>query len=157
MVVAFLEEKTSGATLMPPKNAHITLKKKFKLKNNLDEGSLIKLLTNDKDIKGQKLLKTGKSEEYGSKENMIITIKNPRIWTHIHQHLLNILIQYTESRDPHFEGKNYLPHITWKLRGEVNLNPVHFENKTFDINYIYLMERIHPTESIARIVAKIPL
>lgn len=156
MIVAFLEEQSVGITLEPPKNPHITVKKKFKL-TKVDESGLVDLLMNDPILRGPKEVVTGDSEEYGSSENMIIKVKNENVWRTLHEHLIELLSGISESRDPHFEGENYLPHITWRLKGEDNLDPEKLENRTFSVNYLYLIERIHPTKSIARIIEKIPL
>lgn len=157
MVVAFLEEKAVGQTLEPPKNAHITLKKKFKLHGGIEETTLISLLSTDDQLKGSKIIITGGSKEYGGQENMILEVKNPEPWVELHKRLLELLSDKSTSRDPHFEGWNYLPHITWKLKGEKKLNPDNLKNKSFKIDFIYLIERVHPTKSIAKIAAKIPL
>lgn len=156
MIVAFLNDQAIGVTLEPPKNPHITIKKKFKLINT-DEQGLIKLFENDEVIRAAKKVETGTGEEYGSTENMIIPVKNASDWQDLHEHLLNLLAPISESRDPHFEGMNYLPHITWRLKGEDNLDPGLLANRKFVIENIYLIERIHPTKSIARIITKVPL
>jgi hypothetical protein len=156
MIVAFLEEQTEGSTLEPPKNPHITVKKKFKL-TSIDETGLIELLQGDTALKGAKEVITGASEEYGSSENMITKVVNENVWRSLHDHFLELLSEVSESRDPDFEGINYLPHITWRLKGEDNLDPEQLENKKFTLHYLYLIERVHPTKSLARIVARIPL
>lgn len=156
MIVGFLYDQPVGKTLEPPKNPHITIKKKFKL-NDIDENGLIKLLRGDDVIQGAKFIETDSSEEYGSSENMIITVKNAEDWRRLHDYLMALLAPVSESRDPHFEGDNYLPHITWKLKGEITLDPKPYINKTFEVRYLYLIERVHPTESRAKIIAKIKL
>lgn len=154
MIVAFLDDQAVGTTLEPPKIAHITVKKKFKLAA-IDELGLIRLLQQNAVLSDTKKVITGGSKEYGSAENMIISVINDDVWRSVHQHLLKLLVNVTESRDPHFEGENYLPHITWRLRGENNLDPKEFENRQFVIEHLYLIERAHPTKSVARVVAKI--
>lgn len=156
MIVAFLDEQAVGATLEPPKNPHITVKKKFKL-TKIDEAELIQLLKSDQMLHGEKKVITASSQEYGSAENMIIRVSNEDEWRSLHEHLIDALSDLSVSRDPHFEGENYLPHITWRLKGVNNLDPTKLENNAFTVRYIYLIERIHPTKSIARIVEKIPL
>lgn len=156
MIVAFLDEQLASKTLEPPKNAHVTVKKKFRLKG-MSEESLIKLLKSELSLQGAKKVVTDASTEYDGPENMIVKIKNEGTWRSLHEQLLLLLDGQIESRDPHFEGKNYLPHITWRLRGVDNLDPAAIENRTFSVNHLYLIERIHPTKSIARVITKIPL
>lgn len=156
MIVAFLNEQPTGITLEPPLNPHVTVKKKFKLIKTTEQ-ELVELLTYNINRLGSRVVITDKSQEYDSSENMILTLKNEDIWTKLHMHFLEVLSPISISRDPQFEGQNYLPHITWKLRGDVNLDPAKLKNKTFEVEYLYLIKRIHPTKSVAKIVAKISL
>jgi len=156
MIVSFLDDKPVGVTLEPPKNPHITIKKKFKLVD-LNEEDLIKKLSAEESIKGVKHLKLGGRKEHGDENNEVIEVLNPEVWQELHERIRQVLDSYIVSRDPHFENNNYLPHVTWKMNGTVNLDPKPYINKTFDVTTLYLIERVHPTESIAKILAKIKL
>ena len=123
----------------------------------MGQNGLKEFLKNSTSIRGVKQAITGGRGAFGSTENMIVKIKNDGIWIDLHKSVLKLLDKKIESRDPHFEGENYLPHITWRLKGLVKLDPEVLENKTYQINHLYLIERIHPNKSIAKIIAKIPL
>jgi len=156
MVVAFIEKVPVGEIIEPPKHPHITVKKKFKLLG-INEEELIQLLQNDKTIKGVKELHLGEIKDYENDQNKIIEVLNPDAWTDLHHNILTLLDSYVESRDPHFEGDNYLPHVTWKLRGKVTLDPEHLKDQTHRIRTIYLIQRVDPVISRARVVALINL
>jgi len=156
MIVAFLNEQNIGDIVEPPKIPHITIKKKFKLINSTIE-KVEELIKNNNDIKGIKNLSLGKSNTYGSVENQIIEVLEPNKWINLHKQMVAILDDHIETRDLHFEGSNYLPHLTWKLNGQVNFNPEEFINTKHKINKLYLIERIHPKISRAKILSIIDL
>lgn len=156
MIVAFIDRQISGKIIEPPKCPHITVKKKFKLVH-INENQLIKLLQNSQKLKGVKTLKLGGSKDYGNDQNKIIEVLNPDLWTAYHMQIFNMLENHIESRDPHFEDENYLPHVTWKLRSEIKLNPDELMNKTYAIEYLYLIQRVDPIKSRAKVVAEIKL
>lgn len=152
MIVAFLEGQTVGSVVEPPKHAHITIKKKFKLLD-INEEQLVRILRNNITLRGKEGLRLGGSKAYDSEANMIIEVLNPNPWIALHTRIVELLGSHIESRDPGFEGVNYLPHVTWKLRGETNINPNELMNRTFKIPKLYLIQRIDPIISKARIVA----
>lgn len=156
MIVAFLDKQSVGDIVSPPKIPHITIKKKFKLKDVTTEQAL-ELITNDNRIKGEKDLALGQSNYYGSAENQIIKVNNPNKWIDLHKQIVAILGDHIESRDLHFEGINYLPHVTWKLKGQVNFDPSELINSNHRIKYLYLIERVHPEISRAKILSIINL
>lgn len=156
MIVAFLDKQNIGDIVEPPKIPHITVKKKFKLINSTIK-EVEELIKNNNDIKGTKNLALGKSDNYGSSENQIIEVLKPNEWIKLHKRIVAILGDRIETRDIHFEGSNYLPHVTWKLKGQVNLNPENLINTKHEINKLYLIERIHPKISRAKILSIIEL
>lgn len=156
MVVAFLDEFNEGQIILPPRNAHITIKKKFKL-TDIDETDLVSLLKSANILKGERQLFLGDSHEYGNDKFMIIQVMNPDIWRQLHQDTIELLGEHVSSRDPHFEQSNYLPHISWMSHGEKLLEPTPYTDTVHKINKLYLIKRIHPTISKVRIIAKINL
>lgn len=156
MLVAFINAQAPGNVIEPPKLPHVTVKKKFKL-IDIDERSLIKLLQNSSELRGAQTLRLGSSKIYDNQKNKYIEIINSEPWVKLHEQIASLLNNYVESRDPHFEGKNYLPHVTWKLKGKKYLDPSKLINTTHVIECLYLIRRIHPEKSIAKVITKITL
>jgi 2'-5' RNA ligase len=153
MIVAFIENISEGMVLIPPNHPHVTVKKKFK-PISIAEADLIELIKNGLNQKNKLTLKLGGIKNYESDENKFVEILNAGDWSKLHLDVLKLLGASVESRDPHYEGNNYLPHLTWKLKGEITLNPDDYMNHNYDIKYLYLIQRIDPIISKARIVAK---
>ena len=153
MIVAFLDEHEVGTVLEPPKNPHITVKKKFKL-INISEDQLVCLLGHVLDLKKSLELELGSITKFDSEDNKVIEVLNSKDWIALHKNTIKLLGSKVESRDPHFEGENYYPHLTWKLKGEVNLEPERFVNRKFNLNYLYLIQRVDPVISRAKIIAR---
>lgn len=156
MVDAFIEDFSVGDVIEPPKHVHVTIKKKFRLKQ-VDEKELISTLEQITKNIGPITLKLGESKIYDDEAFEIIEVKDASFWRDLHFRIVETLGEKIESRDLHFETDNYLPHVSWKVRNEITLDPKPFFNSTYILNYVYLIERIDPDKSITRIVAKLPL
>jgi 2'-5' RNA ligase len=156
MVIAFIEEFPEGTELEPPKYAHITVKKKFKLVD-IDESELIRMLLSAQKLRRPIKLRLGDVRPYGSDEFMIVEVLNAEEWTKLHNQIAEILGAHIESRDLQFEKKNYLPHLSWKVRNKVLLDPTPYLHTEHLISRLYLVQRIHPEKSHAQILAKIDL
>lgn len=156
MLVCFLDDMTVGSTVEPPKYPHITVKKKFRLRD-INEDKLINIIESNWTASGARQLRLGESCEYGGPENQYIGVLDQEPWHELHENTLRVLEPHIQTRDTHFEESNYLPHVTWKLKGEITLDPKSLINKTFDIKYLYVIKRVAQTESRALILAKIAL
>lgn len=154
MIVAFTNDFKIGEIVEPPKYAHVTVKKKFKLVN-LNEDELILLLTNTiQKLDKQKLI-LGGDKMYDDPAFMVVEVLNAGYWKQLHNTIIKAVEKDTKSRDPHFEGNNYYPHVSWMVRNKITLDPKPLHNKTFEINNLYLVQRIDPVISKVRIVAKL--
>ena len=154
MVVAFIDSLAEGQIVEPPKLPHITIKKKFKLLD-INETQLINMLQTKENIKGVLELRLGDTKDYNSEDNKVVGVLNPDSWVDLHNKLINYLGKHIESRDGHFEGVNYLPHMTWKLKGSIMFDPKPLCNTIRVINSIYLIKRLDPQITRAKILALI--
>ena len=153
MVVAFINPLTVDQVVEPPKNAHITVKKKFKLLD-IDESELINMLQSEIGTQKGIELNLGDIKDYDSDNNRVIEVLNPSPWISLHNKIMECLVLHSESRDSHFEGINYYPHVTWKLKGIKMLDPKPLVNTSHKINKLYLIQRIHPKISRAKIITR---
>lgn len=156
MVVAFINPFTVGQVVEPPRNAHITVKKKFKLLD-IDEGELIRVLQSGVGTHKGIELNLGDIKDYDSDNNRVVEVLNPNPWISLHNKIIDCLGLHIESRDSHFEGINYYPHVTWKLKGVKMLDPKPLINTSHKINKLYLIQRIHPKISRAKIITCVNL
>ena len=156
MIVAFLDDVAVGDIIEPPKQAHLTLKKKFKLLEHSEEDLIKVLQTNSLSFGSQQLI-LGNDKAYEGPEFVVVEVINQSAWIKIHKKYLEILQDITESRDEHFEGVNYYAHISWKIRGEELFDPSLIHNTRHEINKVYLIERIDPIASRVRVVAELKL
>ena len=156
MIVAFLESFQAGDIIEPPKLVHVTVKKKFKLIKS-SEAELIQLVQKETKKIGLVILKLGVSRTYDNDAFMVIEVLDGAIWSSMHERLAAALEETSESRDPHFEGANYYPHVSWKVRNQMMFDPNQYFNTTNKLPCLYLIKRIHPTESRVMVMAELPL
>jgi len=156
MIVAFACDFEIGEIVEPPKYPHLTVKKKFKI-IGISEEELINRLQKTTERLGVFKLELGGDKVFDDPAFMIVEVLNAKDWKQLHMTIMKALYKDTESRDPHFEGENYYPHISWMIRNEILLDPKPLHDKSFNISKLYLIERLDPVISKVRIVAKIDL
>ncbi len=156
MFVSFIEYFAVNEVLEPPQHPHLTIKKKFKLLD-INERQLIDLMQSSPEIRGVRELRLGDIKNYDNDDNKYIEVTNSEIWIELHKTIVGLLIGHIESRDQHYEGENYLPHVTWRLKGEITLDPKPLIGSINEIKKLYLIERIDPVVSRSRIVSVIDL
>ena len=156
MIVAFTRDFEIDEIVEPPKYPHLTIKKKFKI-IGINEDELITQLQKTTQKFGECKLELGGDKVYDDPAFMVVEVLNADDWKQLHLTLMKALEKDTESRDPHFEGENYYPHISWMVRNEIMLDPKPLHGKTFDITKLYLIQRIDPVISRVRVIAKLNL
>jgi|GEM_PF-1335025 len=154
MVVAFIDRLSKGQIVEPPKLPHITIKKKFRL-SDINEPELIRLLRFSKNLTRSLQLRLGDISDFDGNENKILQVMNPDVWRDLHHQVLRCLGNHIESRDHVLEGANYFPHVTWKLKGTVMLDPKPLCNTSHIITRMYLIKRLDPEIMQVKVVAVI--
>ena len=87
MVVAFINPLTVDQVVEPPKNAHITVKKKFKLLD-IDESELINMLQSEIGTQKGIELNLGDIKDYDSDNNRVIEVLNASPWISLHNKIM---------------------------------------------------------------------
>ena len=153
MIVGFIDEFEETQILEPPSHPHVTIKKKFKL-SKITEDELIALLKKGLEKIEVPELKLGQSKIYDDEAFKIIDVINVKEWQALHHKIVKLLGNRIESRVAKYDDSNYYPHITWLSNNKKMYNPKPLMNTCHSLRYIYLIQRVHPTESRAKIIAK---
>ncbi|MCX6727857.1 MAG: hypothetical protein NTX11_03540 [Candidatus Saccharibacteria bacterium] len=153
MIVGFIDEFETNQVVEPPRHPHITIKKKFKL-TKFTEDEMITLLKKWSEKIEIPKLKLGQSKIYDDDAFKIIDVINVQEWQDLHHKIIKLLGDKIESRVAKYDDSNYNPHITWLANNKQMFDPKPLMDTDHSILYIYLIQRVHPTESKAKIIAK---
>jgi len=109
-IAIFLKNPKKGQVIVMKKNPHITVKRRFSIKD-ITENQLSKALKEIKfEFKNKKLMLGTISKFHTGQKYYNI---QPRItMSQIHKKILNNINKYIETKDKRWENENYIPHLT---------------------------------------------
>lgn len=151
-IIAYTEEPQLGMPVGPPWRAHVTVKRRFKLREGVKEQELISLLRSLVSQLSSMDLMLGQEKSLGD-ENMVVEILNSAEWRNLHKLLIATLNDSVETRDPQYEGEGYTPHITTNFRGEAVVDPQSIVAKSVRIVALWLV-REHPTGATSAVAVE---
>ncbi len=141
-VIAYLDEPQLGTPVGPPWRAHVTVKRRFKLRGGATEDRLASVLQDAVGERSPMGLCVGQERPFGE-DNMVLDVLNADEWSDLNKTLVSALRDITETRDPQFEGKNASPHLTTNFRGDVVAEAKDFAGREFEIKALWLVKE-HP-------------
>ncbi len=151
-VIAYIDEPELGMPVGPPWRAHVTVKRRFKLREGANEQELIRQLRSSILQLPSFDLVLGQEKPLGD-ENMVVEILNPSEWQHLNKLLASALHNIVETRDPQYEGEGYTAHITTNFRGESVVDSASLVNKKFEIGALWLVKE-HPTGATSAVAVE---
>jgi hypothetical protein len=142
-VIAYMDEPQLGLPVGPPWRAHVTVKRRFKLREGVTESQLIEVLRSSILHLPSMTLALGQEKKLGE-ENTAVEVLNALDWKSLNQALVSALGSIVQTRDPQFEGENATPHLTTNFRGEVVAKAADFMGRSFKVSSLWLVKE-HPT------------
>jgi 2'-5' RNA ligase len=142
-VVAFLRGPREGATIRIRRRRHVTIKRRFKL-NHIKPAALEALLKKATSNFPAFAVKLGKVYSFRKegKFTQYLKVRPNRDLLKVHRGMVRALGKSIVTREPQFEGRNFVPHMTLRYQAAKPIKRWSGLPKSMCLRSLYLLEEV---------------
>jgi 2'-5' RNA ligase len=142
-VVAFLRGPREGTTIRIRRRRHVTIKRRFKLKH-IRPATLEALLKKATSNFPAFTIKLGKVDSFRKegKFTQYLEVRPNRDLLKVHREIVRALGKGIVTREPQFEGRNFVPHMTLRYQATKPTKRWSGLPKSMRIRSLYLLEEV---------------
>lgn len=137
-LIAYIEDPELGKPVGPPWRAHVTIKRRFKLREGVTETQLVNTLEAAISAFSELELRLGGIMTLGESE--VIEVTNRDKLQELHLALVQQLEQIATTCDPQFEGPNSRFHLTIVFQGQHVADASKYLNRSFKARSLWLVK-----------------